>query len=67
MKEIIEKIKLFLKKNQDVLPIFFLSTLIFIIGIFVVGFFKSLLLILIIAILYVAYEYGDEIMKRELI
>ena len=64
MREIIEKIKLLFKKNQDVLPIFFLSILIFIIGIFVVGFFKSLLLILIIVILYVVYEYGDDIMKR---
>ena len=64
MKDIIEKIKIFIKENQDMLPIFFLSALIFIIGIFVVGFFKSLLLILIIATIYVIYEYGDDIMKR---
>ena len=64
MKNLIEKVKIFLKEKQDLLPIIFLSALRFIIGIFVVGFIKSFLLILIIAIIYVVYEYGDDIMKR---
>jgi len=64
MKEIIKKIKQFIKKYNDILPIIFLSILIFIIGIFVIGFIKSFILILFIAIIYVIYEYGDDIMKR---
>ena len=64
MKNIIEKIRIFLKENQDIIPIIFLSTIIFIIGIFVIGFLKSFFLILIIAIIYVVYEYGDDIMKE---
>jgi len=64
MKNLIEKIKTFIKGNEDILPIIFLSTIIFIIGIFVIGFIKSFLLITIIAIIYVIYEYGDDIMKR---
>lgn len=64
MKNIVNKIKDFIKKNDDILPILILSIIIFIIGIFVVGFIKSFLLIIIIALMYVVYEYGDDIMKR---
>lgn len=64
MKNIIDKIKKFIKAKEDILPIIILSIIIFIIGIFVVGFIKSFLLIAIIALIYVVYEYGDDIMKR---
>jgi len=64
MKNLIEKIKVFIQEKEDILPIIFLSIIIFIIGIFVVGFIKSFLLIAIIAIIYIVYEYGDDIMKR---
>ena len=58
------QIKDFFKKNSDLPPILFLSILILIIGIFVIGFIKTFILLLIIAILFIGYEYGDDIMKR---
>lgn len=64
MKSIIEKIKKIFKNNQDLIPIIFLSTLILIVGIFVIGFLKTFLLLLVIITIYIVYEYGDDIMKR---
>lgn len=58
------KIKKWLKKNESTLPIFILTILIFIIGIFVVGFIKSFTLAMVITLIYVIYEYGGTIMKR---
>ena len=64
MKKFIEKIKIFIKGKEDALPIIILSIIIFVMGIFVVGFIKSFLLIGVIAVIYIVYEYGDDIMKR---
>ncbi len=64
MKNLISKIKNFFKGKEDLIPIFFLSFLILIIGIFVIGIIKTVLLLLVIASIYVIYEYGDDIMKR---
>ena len=49
MNNTISKIKKWMKKNESVIPIFILTILIFAIGIFVVGFLKSFLLVMVIA------------------
>ena len=64
MNSTISKIKKWIKKNEAVIPIFILTILIFFIGIFVVGFLKSFLLVMVIALIYIGYEYGGTIMKR---
>ncbi len=64
MNNTISKIKKWMKKNESVIPIFILTILIFAIGIFVVGFLKSFLLVMVIALIYIGYEYGGTIMKR---
>lgn len=64
MKELIDKIRKWITRNDETLPVIILSLLIFTIGIFVVGFTKSLILFLTIIIIYFGYEYGGDIMKR---
>lgn len=64
MKELIDKIKKWINRNDETLPVIILSLLIFVIGIFVVGFLKSFILLLAIITIYFGYEYGGNIMKR---
>ena len=64
MKELIDIIKKWITRNDETVPVIILSLLIFVIGIFVVGFTKSLILLLTIIIIYFGYEYGGDIMKR---
>lgn len=64
MDNLIKRIRKFVKKNESIIPIIVLSILVFIIGIFVVGFIKSFVLLLVIAVIFVAYEYGGTIMER---
>ena len=59
-----QKLLKFYKKHSTIIPVIFLLAIIFVLGYKKIEIYKLLIIIIIISIIYLIYEFGDDIMKK---